>query len=146
MKLNELLPLGNGATNFDPDRFQAWLATLPFERPGVAAQALAANASAGAMTPEAAHARIETALEQAESKRLHWHEARNQAAAAADGPVTFVCASAIGIYGYDRGDAELDESASHGGGFLADIVADWEDATGPAASSPATPSCASACR
>ncbi len=40
MKLNELLPLGNGATNFDPDRFQAWLATLPFERPGVAAQAL----------------------------------------------------------------------------------------------------------
>lgn len=40
MKLNELLPLGNGATNFDPDRFQAWLATLPLERPSVAAQAL----------------------------------------------------------------------------------------------------------
>jgi len=55
------------------------------------------------------------------------------AAAAADGPATFVCASAIGIYGYDRADADLDESASHGEGFLADVVADWEDATGPAA-------------
>ncbi|HNM85724.1 MAG TPA: TIGR01777 family oxidoreductase [Mycobacterium sp.] len=54
------------------------------------------------------------------------------AAAAPNGPATFVCASAVGIYGYDRDDAELDESASLGGGFLADVVADWEDATGPA--------------
>ena len=29
-------------------------------------------------------------------------------------------ASAIGLYGYDRGDAALDESASKGDGFLAD--------------------------
>lgn len=40
MKLNDLLPIGNDAGALDPERFQAWLATLPFERPGVAAQAL----------------------------------------------------------------------------------------------------------
>ena len=55
------------------------------------------------------------------------------AAAAINGPSTFVCASAVGIYGHDRGDAELDESASRGEGFLADVVADWEGATAPAA-------------
>jgi uncharacterized protein (TIGR01777 family) len=54
------------------------------------------------------------------------------AAAAINGPSTFVCASAIGFYGYDRGDAELDEAATPGGGFLADVVADWEAATAPA--------------
>ncbi len=54
------------------------------------------------------------------------------AAAAANGPSVFVCASAIGIYGYDRDDTELDESASRGSGFLADLVADWEGATSPA--------------
>lgn len=54
------------------------------------------------------------------------------AAAASDGPSVFVCASAIGVYGYDRGDVELDESASTGDGFLADVVAGWEAATSPA--------------
>lgn len=46
---------------------------------------------------------------------------------------TFVCASAIGFYGFDRGDAVLDENSSRGDGFLADVVSDWEDATAPAA-------------
>ena len=40
MKLNQLLPAKGSADPLDPDRFQAWLATLPAERPGVAAQAL----------------------------------------------------------------------------------------------------------
>lgn len=54
--------------------------------------------------------------------------------AAADGRVrTFVSASAIGYYGYDCGDTVLDEHAPRGGGFLADVVADWEQATAPAA-------------
>ncbi len=56
-----------------------------------------------------------------------------RAAATDDGPAVFVCASAIGIYGHDRGDGTLDESASRGDGFLADVVADWEAATAPAA-------------
>jgi uncharacterized protein len=45
----------------------------------------------------------------------------------------FVTASAIGIYGPDRGDEVLTEDSPRGEGFLADVVADWEDATTPAA-------------
>jgi uncharacterized protein len=55
------------------------------------------------------------------------------AARANDGPRTFVSASAIGIYGFDRGDALLCEESVAGDGFLADVVSDWEAATEPAA-------------
>ena len=41
----------------------------------------------------------------------------------------FVTASAIGIYGPDRGEEILTEASPPGEGFLADVVADWEDAT-----------------
>ncbi|GAB2658365.1 TIGR01777 family oxidoreductase [Nocardia goodfellowii] len=54
------------------------------------------------------------------------------ALAARTGVRTFVSASAIGYYGYDRGDAVLTEGSSRGEGFLADVVAAWEDATRPA--------------
>lgn len=50
-------------------------------------------------------------------------------AAAACGVRTFVCASAIGYYGADRGDEELTETSHAGDGFLADVVRDWEAAT-----------------
>jgi uncharacterized protein len=55
-------------------------------------------------------------------------------AAAADGrgPRAFVTASAIGFYGADRGDEILTETSPRGEGFLADVVADWEDAAAPA--------------
>ena len=49
------------------------------------------------------------------------------------GPQAFVTASAIGIYGPDRGDEVLAETSARGDGFLADVVAAWEDATTPAA-------------
>ena len=52
--------------------------------------------------------------------------------AAAAGVHTFVSASAIGYYGYDCGDTELDESSPRGDGFLADVVTAWEAATAPA--------------
>lgn len=53
--------------------------------------------------------------------------------AARAGVATFVSASAIGFYGYDRGDETLTESAERGDGFLADVVTEWESATAPAA-------------
>lgn len=43
-----------------------------------------------------------------------------------------ICASAVGYYGYDRGDEALTEASERGDGFLADVVADWEDALAPA--------------
>lgn len=53
---------------------------------------------------------------------------------AADAGVTaFVSASAIGYYGADRGDEVLSESSKRGDGFLAEVVAEWEAATEPAA-------------
>lgn len=42
-----------------------------------------------------------------------------------DRPAVFVCASAVGFYG-DRGDEPLDESATVGTGFLAEVCRDWE--------------------
>lgn len=56
-----------------------------------------------------------------------------EVAAASPGLRAFICASAIGIYGYDRGDAALCEDSARGGGFLAGVVADWEAATEPVA-------------
>ena len=40
-------------------------------------------------------------------------------------PQVFVCGTAMGIYG-NRDDTELDESASYGDDFLANVVKDWE--------------------
>ncbi len=42
-------------------------------------------------------------------------------------PRTFVSASAVGYYG-SRGDEVLDEGATSGSGFLADVVKRWEEA------------------
>ena len=48
------------------------------------------------------------------------------------GRPVLISASAIGYYGYDRGDETLTEDSDRGDGFLADVVAEWEDATAPA--------------
>ena len=47
-------------------------------------------------------------------------------------PTTLICASAIGFYGYDRGDETLTEDSARGDGFLADVVAEWEEAAAAA--------------
>ena len=48
------------------------------------------------------------------------------------GPRVLVCGSAIGFYGYDRGDEQLTEGSASGEGFLADVVRAWEAAADPA--------------
>jgi uncharacterized protein (TIGR01777 family) len=50
----------------------------------------------------------------------------------AERPAVLISASAIGFYGYDRGDEILTEDSDRGDGFLADVVDDWEAATVPA--------------
>ena len=50
-----------------------------------------------------------------------------------DDAVRLVNASAIGLYGSDRGDEVLTEDSEPGQGFLADVVRAWESATKPAA-------------
>lgn len=47
-------------------------------------------------------------------------------------PSVLVSASAMGIYGRDRGDEELDESSALGRDFLAETAIAWEDAAEPA--------------
>ena len=54
------------------------------------------------------------------------------AAATGSGPRCLATASAVGFYGADRGDELLTEASGRGDGFLADVVADWEAATGAA--------------
>ena len=49
-----------------------------------------------------------------------------------DGPAALVQASAIGIYGPRRPGERLQETSRPGTGFLAEVVQDWEAATGPA--------------
>jgi uncharacterized protein (TIGR01777 family) len=46
-------------------------------------------------------------------------------------PRTYLAISAVGLYGA-RGDELLDESSTPGGGFLADVVQQWERAATPA--------------
>jgi hypothetical protein len=53
-------------------------------------------------------------------------------ASMSDPPGILVAASAIGFYGADRGDEQLTEEGARGGGFLADVVADWEAAAAAA--------------
>jgi len=68
-----------------------------------------------------------------DSRILPTHRLAELAATSAPGLRAFVTASAIGIYGPDRGDEVLTEASARGDGFLADVVAGWEDATAPAA-------------
>jgi uncharacterized protein len=54
------------------------------------------------------------------------------AAASVAGPRIFVAASAIGVYGADRGEEHLTETSEQGDDFLAGVVAEWEEASSPA--------------
>jgi uncharacterized protein (TIGR01777 family) len=67
------------------------------------------------------------------TRRLAISAAASALAATGPGLRAFVTASAIGIYGPDRGEEMLTETSPRGEGFLADVVADWEDATATAA-------------
>jgi uncharacterized protein (TIGR01777 family) len=53
-------------------------------------------------------------------------------ASSANPPPVFLSASAIGIYGRDRGDELLDETSTTGDDFLADLSVKWEAVASPA--------------
>lgn len=53
-------------------------------------------------------------------------------AARGQGPRVFVCASAVGFYGLDRGNQLLTEEMQAGSGFLAEVCQQWEAACAPA--------------
>jgi len=88
---------------------------------------LAGASIGGRFTPERKNNEIR------ESRILPTRLLAELAAAAPQGLRAFVSASAIGLYGPDRGEEILTEASPRGEGFLADVVADWEDATTPAA-------------
>jgi uncharacterized protein (TIGR01777 family) len=67
------------------------------------------------------------------TRRLAELAAKAAGAAGTGRLTTFISSSAIGFYGADRGDEVLTEDSPRGTGFLADLVADWEAATRPAA-------------
>jgi uncharacterized protein (TIGR01777 family) len=86
---------------------------------------LAGAPIAGRFTPEHKHA-IRA------SRITPTRKLAELAAATPAGPSALVTASAIGYYGPGRGDESLTEDSPRGGGFLADVVADWEAASDPA--------------
>lgn len=55
-----------------------------------------------------------------------------KAVAASSTPTVLLSGSAMGVYGADRGQDRLAESAGRGEGFLADLCVAWEGATAPA--------------
>jgi uncharacterized protein (TIGR01777 family) len=66
------------------------------------------------------------------SSRVDSTTTLTKAVAASSTPTVLLSGSAMGIYGADRGDERLTESASRGDGFLADLCVAWEGATAPA--------------
>ncbi|WP_326549206.1 TIGR01777 family oxidoreductase [Mycolicibacterium sp. ND9-15] len=114
---------GSGERQWNPDRPDADLLA------GVDAVVhLAGESIAGRFTE--AHKDAVRASRVEPTRRL-----AQAAADASDGPRVFVSASAVGIYGFDRGDAVLTEESASGDGFLADVGGEWEAATSPAAES-----------
>lgn len=69
--------------------------------------------------------------------RIRTTTALTEALSRLDEPPAFLCQSAIGIYGEDRGDEVLDEDAAmpeeSNRPFLAEVVSDWEAAADSAA-------------
>lgn len=119
IRLVRRAPAGSGERRWDPDNPAADLLD------GVHAVVhLAGESIAGRFTDTHRRAIRDSRIEP--TRRLA------EIAGRTPGLRTFVSASAIGYYGYDRGDEILDESSSRGEGFLADVVADWEAATASA--------------
>ena len=113
-------PQGNDERQWDPD------APAPGLLAGVDAVVHLAGASIAGRFTDGHRAAIRDS--RIEPTRL----LASAAATTEGGPRAFICASAIGIYGFDRGDTLLTEDSTRGDGFLADVVTDWEAATVPA--------------
>jgi len=110
---------------------------IPFVRRRAAENEIAWDPAAGVLDPSDLKGLDAVVHLAGESVSRRWTVARKRAilgsrvdglrllrramAASADGPRVLLSASAIGWYGPDRADEELDESSAAGGGFLADV-------------------------
>lgn len=124
---HRVIRLVRGAARGDDERLWNPQAPAPGLLDGVDAVVHLAGASIAGRFTDGHRAAIR------DSRIQPTHLLASAAAAADDGPRAFVCASAIGFYGFDRGDVLLTETSGPGDGFLAEVVRDWERATGPAA-------------
>jgi hypothetical protein len=124
VRLVRRAPAGPGERHWDTDHPD------PHLLDGVGAVVHLAGASIAGRFSEG-HKRAVLQSRSGPTRRLA--EAAAVAAGRGGGPSVFVSASAIGYYGYDRGDEVLTEASAPGDGFLADVVAQWEEATAPAA-------------
>ena len=120
---------------------------IPLVRGAARAGAIAYDIDAGTVD-EAALAEVDAIIHLAgENVGARWTDERKRrilhswvastellarAIARLDRKPSLLCASAIGIYGYDRGDTWLDESTESGDGFLAEVCRAWEAAAEPA--------------
>ena len=123
VRLVRRAPRHPGEQQWDPD------APSPDVLLGTDAVVHLAGASIAGRFTEAHKAKV-ASTRTGPTERLAMAAAR--AASTGDGPRVFVSASAIGYYGYDRGGEAVGETAARGSGFLAQLVADWEEATAPA--------------
>ncbi len=110
------LPKGAVAAAWDPEREGPWM-----DEVGRASAVvhLAGESVGQRWTPEV---RRKIMSSRVDSTRLVVEGMRR----AEKKPDVFICASAIGIYGSRPGSEKLDEEASRGEGFLADVVEAWE--------------------
>ena len=114
------LSAGARAEEWDPETVGDWGALLP----GSAVVHLAGESIADGWWTEEKKRRIR-------HSRVRSTEVLVEAAQRFGKPAVFLQGSAVGFYGGDRGEEELDEASAPGSDFLAEVCQAWEGASQP---------------